>query len=382
MQSQLRIALRPNNQITITKGRWGKPLNAVSQSPIRLHDRISFEDLDAKRWEMIGQRAYYEAVKKFRDRQKNSPLDITEKSQQPKKNPCSRLNKPKAFTRFSGQRIREAGAAMSIASNGKPERCREVTLTLPANTQEAFTAIAAYSSIAVNLLFNPIRKEWGAGALWFFVWEYQKRGALHMHIALFNEDIEECERMAHKLIDQWHKVLCIIGEKANTCMFTDRRKDRCTIRSKHQYHTEPIRKDVGAYFSKYAGKTESKTEWYVQKYPVARFWGSSRSLKRIVKENSLTFDFDYQGNEIEAIAKYNSIIESVIEKLSIVKFSSYEFSVGSQSKANMRFYPKHRKILSLEKGKIFAEGERSTFYFSQMEFKKAMELIREECENF
>lgn len=360
MQSQIRISLRPNNQITITKGGWKKKLLPVYQN--YKPDKCPI-DFNQKLQEISG-------------------LDITQKSQQTKKAPCSRLNKPKSFTRFSGQRIREAGAAMSIACDGKPERCREVTLTLPANTPEAFTALAAYSSTAVNLLFNPIRKYWGSNALWFFVWEYQKRGALHMHIALYNEDEKECEKMAHKLIDQWHKVLLIIGEKANTCMFTDRRKDRCTIRSKHQYHTEPIRKDIGAYFSKYAGKEESKNNWYVQKYPVSRFWGSSRSLKRIVRENSIQFDFDYQGNEKEATKKYTSIIESIIENLSIVKFSSYEFSIGSQSKARMRFCPNHRKILSIERGKIFAEGERSTFYFSQMEFKKAMELIRNECEWF
>jgi hypothetical protein len=382
VKSQIRITLRPNNQITITKGRWNKPLQPVSQSPIYLHDRISDEDKEAKKWEMIGQSAYYKAVSNYRKQRRNPPLDITKKSQRPKKNPACRINKPKSFTKVSGQRVRESGAAISIACENEMRFANEVTLTLPANTQEAFTALAAYSAYAVNRLFQPIRRKYGEMCLWFFVWEYQKRGALHLHICISHPDEMEGLYICSQLIEQWHKILEDISELANTCMFSDKRKDRCTIRSNHQHHTSQIREDVGRYFSKYAGKTESKNEWYIQKFPVARFWGSSRSLKRIVRENSLQFDFDYQGNEEEAIAKYTSIIESIIEKLPIVSFSSYEFSVGSQSKSVMRFYPKNRKILSIQKGKIFAEGERSTFYFSQTEFKKAKELIKNECESF
>jgi len=382
VQSQIRIALRPNNQITITKGRWNRPLNEVSQSPIYLHDRISSYDLDAKKWEMIGQRAYYEAIKEFRDRKKKSPLDIIPKSQRPKKSPYCRLNKPKSFTKFSGQRLRESGAAISIVCGDQMRFANEVTLTLPANTQEAFTALAAYSAYAINRLFQPIRRRYGEMCHWFFVWEYQKRGALHLHICIYHPDEMEGLSICSQLIEQWHKVLEDISELANTCMFTNKRYDRCTIRTNHQHHTSQIKKDVGAYFSKYAGKEESKNEWYVRKYPVARFWGSSRSLKKIVRENSIQFDFDYQGNEDEAIKKYTEIIESIIENLTIVSFSSYEFCIASKDKSNMRFYPKNRKILSIERGKIFSEGERSTFYFSQTEFKRAMELLRDKCENF
>jgi hypothetical protein len=382
MKAQIRVDLRPNNQITITVGSWKKTVLPVYQDykpdacPVDFNER-----LQARIDESAGRRLYYDAMKPYY-REKISTLDITKKSQRSKKAPYMKLNRPKSFTRFSGQRVRECGAACSIACNGDMRFANEVTLTLPANTHEAFTALAAYSGYAINRLFQPIRRKYGDDCLWFFVWEYQKRGALHLHICTYHPDEMEGLLISAQLIEQWHKILVDISELSQVCMFLDKRRDRCTVRSSHQHHTSQIKKDVGAYFAKYAGKEESKDSWYIQKYPVSRFWGSSRSLKRIVRENSLRFDFDYQGNEKEAIEKYSRLIENIIEKLSIVKASTYEFYIAPLPKAQMRIYKNRGKILSISKGRPFAEGERSTFYFSQMEFKKAMELIKEECQWF
>lgn len=385
MQSQIRLTLRPNNQITLTKGRWNKKLESVHQSykPKELiySDSCPIDykkNLEMGRDEIAGKRLYHEAMRPHWQ-EKIATLDITKKSQRSRKAPCMRLNTPKNFTRQSGQKLRESGAAISIACDGTPSKAHEVTLTLPANYTEAFTALAAYSGYAVNRLFQPIRRDYGSDCLWFFVWEYQRRGALHMHICIFHEDENEGQKICARLIDQWHKILCDISEMSGFCLFTAKQKDRCTIRSKHQHHTSPIKKDVGRYFAKYAGKEESKQNWYCQKYPVSRFWGSSKMVKEIIKKNSFQFDFDYQGNENEAIEKYQELIDRIISNLSIVSYSEYSFLIASDRKASLRFYPKNRKILSICNGKVFAEGDRSIFYFAQAELKKAIELLKENC---
>lgn len=382
MQSQIRVSLRPNNQITITKGSWKKKL--IDTSSLLGEEKPDRYQLARYRHHLKNSQMAIAKNETFEDRLERlyPPLDIIQKSQRSKKAPSMRLNKPKSFTRFSGQRIREAGAAMDIACKGNMRFCHEVTLTLPANTREAFKALAAYSSHVVNRLFQIIRRNYGDDCLWFFVWEYQKRGALHMHIALYHPDESEGLWIAYQLIQQWNKILCELCELANTDMFAPKQGRRKKLYFEHQHHTAPLRKSVAAYFSKYAGKEESKNNWYIQEYPVSRFWGSNRAVKNIVKENSLQFDFDYHGNDREADRRYTELIERIIEKLSIVSFSSYEFKVQSDKKASMRSYPKKGKVLSVCNGKVFAEGERSTFYFTQSEFKKAMELIKNECEYF
>lgn len=382
MYSQLKVRLRPNNQITVTCGNWRKQEIDVSQSPLHDFDALgNQEKLFAKKDEIIGQAKYYQAVSEYR-KKNEPPLDIIQKSQRSRKPPLMRLNRPKNFTRFSGQRLREAGAAVDIACNGDTRFCHEVTLTLPANHEAAFIALAAYSGYVINRLFQPIRRKYGEMCLWFFVWEYQKRGALHIHICIYHPD--ECEGLyiGSQLIEQWHKILCDLCILADCDMFCRKNKKSSTPRYKHQHHTAPIKKAVGAYFSKYAGKEESKQSWYCQKYPVSRFWGSCKAIKEIIKAHSLEFNFDYGSNEKDCEWKYSEIIDRIVSKLSVVSVSQYSFLIQLNGSHVLNRYQNGRKILSNWEGKKVAEGERLTFYFEQSQFLEAMEVLREECEFF
>lgn len=374
---QINIKLRCNNQITLTQGNYRARANEVGKGVQYYHDKIDKRKLsaavNAQKADTVGYRSLAESRKAL----PLPPLDIIKKSQRSKKNPRLKQHKPKSFSRFAGQRLRESGAAMSIACKGNHQKCREVTLTLPANHSKAFEAIARESDYAINRLFQPIRREWGKEALWFFVWEYQKRGALHIHVAIYNQDEKECKRMAEKLIAQWHEVLLSIGERQGVCMFSQKRMDRCTIRQNHQNHTAPIEKDVACYFAKYAGKTESKQEWYCQKYPVSRFWGSSRSIKKIVRENSLEFTWDMLGGELVYDKKFEEIIESIIGKLNIVSTSQYQFDVTLNGKHRLNRYQNGKKVIAFDADRTIANGTRYTFYTDAMDYQKAITLTKE-----
>lgn len=377
MQSQIRLTIRPNNQITLTQGTWKKPLREGGyllgeEKP----DKYQLARFRKKGSKTTGNIGIEETFEEKLDRL-FPPLDITKKSQRSKQPISCKLNSPKNFTRHSGQKVRESGAAVSIACGKEMRFAHEVTLTLPANTTSAFTALAAYSGYAINRLFQPIRRKYGEMCLWFFVWEYQKRGALHLHICVYHPDEMEGLMICSQLIEQWHKILVDISELSQTCLFTAKQGDRCTIRTSHQHHTSPIKKDVGAYFSKYAGKTESKDSWHVRKYPVSRFWGSSRSVKKIVKENSIQLDFDYQGNKLEADRKMSELMEVILSNCNVVSFSSYEFSISSQTKSTVRSYPKRGKIVNVVRGKPFSEGERKTFYIEREQLPKVLELMKQ-----
>jgi len=377
MNSEISVKIRPNNQITITSGTFCKRKRKISQSEQDNSDISMTIDIQNLAEELAAQRIVLEKLRIKLDKTSKPYLDIIQKSQRDFKPLYSRINKPKNFTKQSGQKLRESGAAMDIACDHNVKFCHEVTLTLPANTNEAFTALAANTAYAMNRLFQPIRRDYGNDCLWFYVWEYQKRGALHIHIALYHPD--ECEGLyiAAKLIDKWHQVLISIGERADTDMFLDKRKDRSTIRSKHQHHTQPISKAVGAYFSKYAGKEESKQNWYCQKYPVSRFWGSSKLIKQIIKDNSFQYKIDYFSNEKCQQNMMEHIIENLLEKIETVSISAYQFDIFLRGRHQINRYKDNERVIVSGNNLSIARGERHTIYCDPKDYQKALKICKE-----
>jgi len=377
MNSEISIKIRPNNQLTITSGSFCKRRRKISQSEQDKSDILMTVDIQNLAEELAAQRVVLDKLRIKLDKTSKPYLDIIKKSQRDKKPLYSRLNKPKNFTKQSGQKLRESGAAMDIACDRNVKFCHEVTLTLPANTNEAFTALAAYSGYAMNRLLQPIRRDYGSDCLWFYVFEYQKRGALHIHIALYHPDESEGLWIAAKMIEQWHKILIDIGQKADTDMFLDKRRDRSTIRSKHQHHTQPISKAVGSYFSKYAGKEESKQEWYCQKYPVSRFWGSSKVIKQIIKENSFEYKIDYFSDEKSQQNMMEYIIENLLEKIETVSVSAYQFDIFLRGRHQINRYKDNRRIIASGNNLSIAKGERHTIYCAPKDYKKALKICKE-----
>jgi len=255
-------------------------------------------------------------------------LDIMKKSQRKARNLAGwgGKNTEKKFTHRAGQKIRECGAMMDKASGYEPSFCRVITLTLPGDTPEAFDALARYSGYAINRIFQPVRRMGLYDSHWFFVWEYQKRGALHLHIAISNPDKDKAKECGEKIIEKWVKVLTDIGKKSRTDMFVRRDRRTYTPPEKYQNLNQEMRKSCGGYFSKYAGKAEaSKENSYVAKfsklYPPSRFWGSSKSLKQMCKENSYE-EILAIGESIEE--RHQEILELILRH-NPVKFSGYEW---------------------------------------------------------
>jgi len=377
MNSEISVKMRPNNQITITSGTFCKRKRKISQNEQDKTDILMTVDIQNLAEELAAQRVVLEKLRIKLDKTSSPYLDVIQKFQRDKKPLFSRINKPKNFTKQSGQKLRESGAAMDLACDHNTKFCHEVTLTLPANTNEAFTALAAYSGYAMNRLLQPIRRDYGNDCLWFYVFEYQRRGALHIHIALYHPDESEGLLIAAKMIEQWHKVLIDIGQKADTDMFLDKRRDRSTIRSKHQHHTQPIYKAVGSYFSKYAGKEESKQNWYCQKYPVSRFWGSSKVIKQIVKDNSFEYKIDYFSNEKCQENMMEHITKSLLEQIDTVSVSAYQFDIFLRGSHTINRYKDNRRIIVSGNNFSIARGERHTIYCAAKDYQKALEICKE-----
>ena len=276
-------------------------------------------------------------------------------------------NATKRFGNIQAQAIHECGAALEMLSS-EPRFCHVTTLTLPANHQEAFECLAARSGSVINSLFQPIRDRYPDMKYWFFVWEYQKRGALHAHIAHYHPD--ECEGMliGNIIIEQWHKILCEISRETGIWMLSAKHQDDYEIKDFYQYHTQPMYKSVAGYFSKYASKASNKEENnYVKKfslmYPPSRFWGCSSEIKRIRKENHFNNCRDYTENKTFMYFLFVRL-HKMISACIITLQNSYSFKVD------------------LTQNLCVAEGFRNTFYLSPSDYQKVLTQIRKDFEFF
>ena len=382
-----------NNQITLG-------LQQVTRTQRPRYDSISRINLpdDTAEYYKSGQAAYDRAqdarydrksvimanvlgepVRKWLKTEKPSPstLDLIKKSQRSLNGGAAgvgfrakRVSKPKKFGTRQGHRIREAGAAVDIVCNGDSSLARVVTLTLPGDTHEAKQAIARRSGYVINRLFQSNRHNYAECNNWFFVWEYQKRGALHLHICLYHNDREVSKEIGDRMIKDWHQIMIDVGELENCCMFTSRQKDRCTIRDLHQNLNQEMIKSCGGYFSKYAskgenGKEREKLEKWSQIYSPSRFWGSSQSIKELVKEHSFSFNLEML-NGSEAMEVYEFCLNLLTDR-TLSHYTEHEFKLETESQYGNR---------------TIAEGFRQNFYVSPKDYQEILAMLRQCCKAF
>lgn len=374
--SQVKLSVRPNNQVTITIGDWCKKVLRPSTSAITEHDRVCEKKLTNLVKTYRYQREYFSGVTENRQNLFPPNLDIIQKKESRLKIIQIRKNTPKSFTKISGQRLRECGAAMDIMSKGNLEECYEICLTLPANHEAAFHALAKNTYFATHRIFDYLKKQYHGEVSWFYCWEYQKRGALHLHMAVHHRASLLLPTICSDIKRAWVRILKDIGDiEGGISMFAN--KYGKEVHEKHwQMHSAQIRKSVGSYFSKYAGKEESKNAWYCQKYPISRFWGSSKRIKKVISENSVEAVWDFQG-DLESAEKFHAeLLEKLIVCEEIVKISEYNFCITSKHSYNARIGEGGKIRLFPIKPKIYASGRRLTAYIYANNFSKVKDLAK------
>lgn len=197
-------------------------------------------------------------------------------------------NPKRNFTRNGAHRILEAGAVMDDLYPGKTWM---VTLTIPGSTVAALKTVAAYSHEIVNKLSNTIRDNPKAkGAMYFYVWEFQTRSALHMHWAVVHPDVEIAEQIAKKLEKHWFQLLLKLKRKTGVDCFE--KEGGGTWRNKpHKWRSDvqKVKKSVAAYYAKYCSK-DSTNQVLLKKYKSdciyypRHWWNSSYNVKAEVKK--------------------------------------------------------------------------------------------------
>lgn len=189
--------------------------------------------------------------------------------------------KPTTFGLNAKRQLTRSGAALETVA--PPEECLFLTGTLPGSTEDAFRTIAAYSSYIVNSL-----KAWIAtrvkSKLDFYCWEYQKRGALHLHYCVHCPDRSDRDFILSEFRTWWISALSRVGNSANCDLF---RKSATfswlSDLSKVRAVAEVCRKSPARYLSKYLSKSASPKRGPARAFTPTRWWGTSRPLKALLE---------------------------------------------------------------------------------------------------
>lgn len=195
--------------------------------------------------------------------------------------------KPTKFGNNARRRLLRSGASMESLPGGF-QRCLFITGTLPGSTHDAMDAIARYSSYIVDRL-----KTWlydnGASSYSAYVWERQKRGALHLHYVAYIPPTEKGNKITDGFKQYWFRLLTSLSRESGVDLFARAKggswKGNITV-----LRAEAVwcKKSVAAYLSKYLGKsanTVGGTSQDAGYFPV-RWWGVSRPLIALLREQT------------------------------------------------------------------------------------------------
>lgn len=260
--------------------------------------------------------------------------------------------KPTTFNKNARHRILEGGAVLDKMCG---KNVVEVTLTLPGSTDEAMESLSKYSGWIMNRLTQIVRRS-DAITGWFYVWEFQDRGALHLHFAIGASTLAEAMRLAKEIECKWFKLLLEIKDKNDVDLFE--RRYGGTWRNKPQKwqsHVQPVYKSVAAYFSKYCGKQSFDGPKAVNRFCPARWWGSSSSVKRGIEDARYRISIEVS---LPNVPKAITFLRDVLSSFEPIKRYRYEFDLGQSAN-----------------GTILGGGEREIFYFDDERFSSLSEIV-------
>lgn len=170
-----------------------------------------------------------------------------------------------------------------LFSDENKDRQVFLTGTLPGSTEEAMLEMTRLAPMVIKVVQTYLPRRLGLKGTeldYIWVWELQKRGALHFH-AIVELPWQE---KADSLVSEWHDIWCDCLELADRKSGTDIFErwyggTHAGNRSIWQSRAEICKKSVSRYLSKYQSKGSKGKEKY---YP-PRWYGLSSSIRARMK---------------------------------------------------------------------------------------------------
>lgn len=237
----------------------------------------------------------------------STPLDISSKvSEQGEEMPHRRTK----FGLNAKRTLLRLGGAYDTV-DATPNHYVFLTGTIPGGTHDAFMAMAKQSSWAVKSISDWLRKTCPS-KYWFYVWELQRRGALHIHYCIYAPDSGIREKILRDWHSKWHSIIQGVGQRSTTDMWI--RKDGTYHKEGHsvlQAYAQEVHKSVAAYLSGYCGGSKDKhsSDAHSPYYP-GRWWGCSRESTKLLRgltEESIVEYSGYRAARREIQLAYEAI---------------------------------------------------------------------------
>lgn len=230
---------------------------------------------------------------------------------------------PKPRRSMGADARRQALRLGALFAPAVEQRTLLLTGTLPGSTRAARRVFAENSSRMVKLLQDSIRSWCRIRAVtdwkYLWVWELQKRGALHWHCVL---ELPTSE-LASEFADYWHQcwVTNLQNIGVNNPEIFDRKGGGSWIDEPDVWQTDAqiTEKDTGRYVSKYLSKDmHSKSDVPLEYCPHGRWWGCSRALRDelvdFIAKHSYYLPIEVApGEDMEMVGE---VLKSLIESYS------------------------------------------------------------------
>lgn len=195
-----------------------------------------------------------------------------------------------------------------------------LTGTLPGGTPSAFQAIANHSAFIVHELLTHLPRLAGSSAkdcrfLW--VWEWQKRGALHWHCVIETPTRKGAAKILRGFKKLWIRVLETVEKKAGIDIAE--RAEGGSWAGNYRYwqvKAERARKRPDRYLSKYLSKGFNTPS---ANFPT-RWYGVSRSLHRELSESIQRFSTHETESQRHVLNDSDlSLIDKIIKDSYLVR---------------------------------------------------------------
>jgi hypothetical protein len=227
----------------------------------------------------------------------SEPLDITSKSDPSTERPgYGGMPRPTHFGN-AARRTLSRSAGVLEKDGIPPSECLFLTGTIPGSTLDAFDAVACWSSWILHEVKKWINKQGVTDNLSMYVWEFQSRGALHLHYFVHIPDEETRTRILWKWAIKWAALINEVGNRFG-CDIWERR-DGTSWNHFHGIIQAPaqfVKKSVGAYLSKYLSKNAptngQRSDGNDMFLGPVRWWGVSRPLLKRLNELTETFEIE------------------------------------------------------------------------------------------
>lgn len=199
---------------------------------------------------------------------------------------------------------------------GEEDKDRQVfvTGTLPGSTDSAMSGLASMSGYCVKMVQTYLCRIAQVSARelkYVWCWEFQERGALHLHACIECPSLQAAQRVKELWRSLWAKILRLVDAKIPQDLFE--RADGGTWKNSPevwQTHSEFVKKSVGRYLSKYVGKQDDKKgQWFP-----SRWWGCSSLLRSLYREylTSNTISLPFRPIESINIVNVRNLLKSVL----------------------------------------------------------------------